>query len=46
MTDELEYAVSPGLLGSLANFLFVGREVKSIFDYRFQILNKRFNRTT
>jgi len=46
MMDELEYAVSPGLLGSLANFLFVGREVKSIFDYRFQILNKRFNRTT
>ena len=46
MTDELEYAVSLGPLGSLANFLFVGRQVKNIFDYRFHILNECFSRTT
>ena len=46
MTDELEYAVSLGLLGRLANFLFVGRRVKNIFDYRSHILDERFSRTT
>src|SRR5689334_20191549 len=33
MTDELEYALPLGILGRLMNFLFVGREVKSIFNY-------------
>lgn len=45
MTDELEYAVPFGLFGQLANFLFVRREVKSIFDYRFHALNKYFTKT-
>ena len=44
MTDELEYAIPLGLLGRVANFLFVGLEVKSIFDYRFHVLNKYFNK--
>jgi ligand-binding SRPBCC domain-containing protein len=44
MTDELEYAMPLGLLGNLGHFLFVGREVKSIFDYRFHVLNKYFNK--
>jgi len=46
MTDELEYAIPLGLLGRLANFLFVGREVKDIFKYRFKVLNQYFNKTT
>ncbi len=44
MMDELEYAIPVGLLGRLAHFLFVGREVKSIFDYRFSVLEKHFNK--
>lgn len=44
MTDELEYSIPFGLLGRLAHFLFVGREVKSIFDYRIHVLNKYFNK--
>ena len=43
MHDELEYAMPFGPLGIFANFLYVGREVKTIFDYRFHVLNERFN---
>ena len=46
MHDELEYAIPFGPLGILANFFYVGREVKNIFDYRFHALNERFNRAT
>ncbi len=38
MTDEVNYAVPLGLLGRLANWLFVEREVNRIFDHRFQVL--------
>jgi ligand-binding SRPBCC domain-containing protein len=44
MTDELEYALPLGLLGRLTHLLFVGREVKNIFDYRFHVLNQHFNK--
>ena len=44
MTDELEYALPLGLVGRLANFLFISREVKSIFDYRFHVLTEYFNK--
>jgi ligand-binding SRPBCC domain-containing protein len=44
MTDELEYAMPLGQVGRLAHFLFVGREVKSIFDYRFHVLEKYFKK--
>ena len=44
MTDELEYAIPLGPLGRLAHLLFVGREVKSIFDYRFQVLEHSFDK--
>jgi ligand-binding SRPBCC domain-containing protein len=43
MTDELEYAIPLGLLGRVVNFLFVGREVKSIFNYRFHVLKEQFS---
>src|SRR5579862_7988793 len=36
MTDEVNYAMPFGLLGKFAHWLWVGREVKRIFDYRFQ----------
>lgn len=43
MTDELEYSIPFGLLGRLANYSIVEREVKSIFDFRYKVLEKRFN---
>lgn len=42
MTDELNYAIPLGILGRFAHWIFVGREVNRIFDYRFQVLEKFF----
>ena len=44
MTDEVEYAVPFGYLGELINALFVERELKRIFDYRFQLLESYFSK--
>jgi ligand-binding SRPBCC domain-containing protein len=44
MTDELEYALPMGLLGRLTHLLFVGQEVKDIFEYRFQVLGQHFTK--
>lgn len=42
MTDDLHYAIPFGILGRVANALFVEREVNGIFDYRFDILQSHF----
>lgn len=42
MTDEVNYAIPFGVLGRIANFIFVGKEVNRIFDYRFKILEEYF----
>jgi len=34
MKDEIEYALPFGILGRIANFLFVRKQVRSIFEYR------------
>ncbi|RAV98623.1 SRPBCC family protein [Pseudochryseolinea flava] len=46
MTDELHYAIPFGVIGQLANWLFVGREVSRIFDYRFETLKTYFDKKT
>ncbi|WP_333820689.1 SRPBCC family protein [Ohtaekwangia sp.] len=42
MTDEVHYAIPLGFIGRLANALFVARELKTIFDYRYIALEKHF----
>jgi ligand-binding SRPBCC domain-containing protein len=42
MTDDLNYAIPLGIIGRLANRLFVSRQLSGIFDYRFQELLKIF----
>lgn len=42
MTDIVHYKIPLGLLGSIADWLFVRRKLKSIFDYRFQAIAQRF----
>jgi ligand-binding SRPBCC domain-containing protein len=42
MTDEVNYAIPFGLIGQLANRLFVERRVNAIFDYRFAVLEDFF----
>lgn len=44
MTDEVNYAIPLGILGRLANFIFVGREVNRIFDHRFTTLERYFSK--
>jgi ligand-binding SRPBCC domain-containing protein len=42
MTDEVNYAIPLGILGRFAHWIFVRKEVNSIFDYRFRILETFF----
>lgn len=42
MTDILTYAIPYGILGRLANTILVDREVKKIFAYREDAVNKLF----
>lgn len=44
MTDEVNYGIPLGVVGRIANALFVGREVNRIFDYRFKVLEEYFKR--
>ena len=43
MTDIITYIPPFGLLGKLANNLFIKRRIKKIFDYRSQIIEQFFN---
>lgn len=42
MTDTLHYALPFGWLGRLAHWLFVGRQVRGIFDHRVGVLDELF----
>lgn len=42
MMDEITYAIPFGLFGRIANYLFVERELKTIFDFRYTELEKLF----
>jgi len=44
MTDFLDYKLPLGFLGNIAHSLFVRRQIESIFDYRFKILEARFGK--
>ncbi|HYG04666.1 MAG TPA: SRPBCC family protein [Chryseosolibacter sp.] len=42
MTDEIHYAIPYGIIGRLANWLFVDNQVKKIFEYREEIIRNIF----
>lgn len=42
MMDILYYAVPYGIIGRLSNKILVGKEIKSIFDYRAKAINDFF----
>jgi len=44
MIDIVHYKLPLGPLGSLANFLFVRKQLKGIFDYRLRFLETHFGR--
>ena len=43
MTDIITYQPPFGILGDIANFLFIKKQLRSIFDYRFKIMDQKFN---
>lgn len=43
MTDIVNYAIPFGILGKMANWLFVEKQVNGIFDYRYKVLDRIFN---
>ncbi len=44
MTDILHYDIGKSIFGQLAGWLFVHRKVKSIFEYRTKVLEKKFGK--
>jgi len=46
MLDEVNYAVPFGLIGRMANGLFVARQLNRIFSYRFKMLSEIFPKKT
>jgi len=42
MVDEVNYAIPLGILGRIANAVFVKHELDRIFDYRYEALEKLF----
>lgn len=44
MTDIVRYQLPLGLIGRLAHFLFVKRQLQNIFDYRHRKIEAMFNR--
>lgn len=46
MIDELEYALPLGILGVLAQKIFVKNRIEEIFNYRFEKVEELFNSTS
>ncbi|MEP7143464.1 MAG: SRPBCC family protein [Ferruginibacter sp.] len=44
MTDIVHYKLPLWFLGDIANILFVKKQLKEIFDYRYLIVEKLFNK--
>jgi len=42
MTDIVHYKIPFGIIGDLGNYLFVNKELKKIFNYRYQAVEERF----
>ncbi|WP_313004529.1 SRPBCC family protein [Chryseobacterium gleum] len=43
MKDTVDYELPLGFLGRIAHSLFIKEKLNSIFDFRYRILNDRFN---
>ena len=43
MKDIVTYKLPFGFIGAFVNWLFVRRQLKSIFEYRFQAMHQIFN---
>jgi ligand-binding SRPBCC domain-containing protein len=44
MTDIVTYKPPMGILGALADSLFIKKQLQQIFDYRSMVLEKKFGK--
>lgn len=44
MTDRVSYKIPFGLLGNIAQTLFVKKQLKGIFEYRIEVLEEKFGK--
>jgi hypothetical protein len=44
MTDIITYIPPFGILGDLANIILIKNQLKGIFDYRYKIMDEKFNK--
>ena len=45
MTDKVSYKIPFGFLGSIAQALFVKKQLKGIFEYRVNVLEEKFGKS-
>ena len=43
MTDIVTYIPPFGILGDIANIVLIKKQLKGIFDYRFKVMDEKFN---
>ena len=43
MKDKISYKIPYGILGSLAQSIFIKNQLKTIFEYRYKTLEKLFH---
>ena len=44
MKDTVDYELSFGFLGNIAHALLVKKKLESIFDFRYKVLEQKFNK--
>ena len=44
MTDIVTYIPPFGILGDIANVFIIKKQLKAIFDYRFKVMDEKFNK--
>ena len=42
MIDDINYSIPYGIIGRIAHFIWVKRQLNNIFNYRYQIIDKIF----
>ncbi|MBZ0180397.1 MAG: SRPBCC family protein [Melioribacteraceae bacterium] len=43
ITDNVDYEIPAGILGSILNKIYIGKTLKAIFDFRETTINRMFN---
>ena len=44
MTDIVTYIPPFGIVGNIANTLFIKKQLRNIFDYRYKVMDEKFNK--